>query len=143
MKKISLVVGILFLIVASFSSCKKEQVFSRHIFWFDKATSDSLTAAGVTLLSSSPVNYKPGDDDRWWGRVDVDHWYASQPEFDPYGMLSVSIAIDKGETKNFGYDIRAMASSMSGVDIIQHMPMSQGTFEMGHATTTYTQLIWQ
>jgi hypothetical protein len=147
MKKISIVLCMLILIIASFSSCKKEKVFSRHIFWFNKATSDSLKAAGAEILESTPIDYKPGMEDKWYARTDVDYWYTSEPEFDQYGMLCVSVGLDKGETKSFKYNITAlrpyMSSAYTPVEILQHMPLSQGSFQMEYATTTYTQLIWE
>ena len=143
MKKVSVFIVMLVLIVVSFSSCKKEIVYSHHIFWFNKATSDSLKAKGVETLRSSAIDYKPNIHDKWYSFADADDWYASEPAFDQYGMICLSIELKKNETKSFSYEIIAMGEMPSQEEILSHMSMLKGAFEMKYASTTYTQLIWE
>lgn len=63
-KNIHAVVFLLAVVIVFFVSCKKKekQYYSTHVFWFDKATRDSLVSSGnYYLMASYDYTFKGGE----------------------------------------------------------------------------------
>ncbi len=129
-----------------FISCKKEseeRILGTHIFWFDKATSDSLIANGYDELHLSITQFEfyPGDEVGF--SVLASDWDSTRPAIkNPSLMLRHKMV--SGDTTNFEYKIDAtplgVTPQKSGFNRLIN---SVGRAQLRGGEITYTKLEWK
>jgi len=147
MKKTWVILCTAILLPTFFFSCKKETSQSHHVFWFNKATSDSLKAAGASFLYSEPDNYDPINSDQWMYRTSTNNWKDVSPESYDVDLLYVQVFLSPGETKKIGYEISVGDNNnVPFADqnyFLQHIPNLKGNIDFTYQNNTITQLVWQ
>lgn len=129
------------------TACKKEKeqhVTGTHIFWFDKATSDSLREFDVEnlRLSTNSYDWYPGEMISF--STSVEDWTPSAPGENEKLML-LKLFVDAGPD-SVGYEIRPEPGIMKDTDLWlefkSHLQNFEGTVVVYPDSTTHTQLIW-
>jgi predicted small secreted protein len=145
MKKTWVILCVAIALPLLFFSCKKEKTQSYHVFWFDKATSDSLKAAGASFLYSEPDNYELIESDQWVYRTSINNWSDAETSGE-FGLLFIRVFLGEGETKKVGYKISVGDNNDVPFSdqnyFLQHIPNLKGSVDFKYQNSTRTQLIW-
>lgn len=124
-------------------SCHYERKV-QHVFWFDKATADSLTAHGYSAIScvnvlngQAPYNGMP-----LYTSVSLQRSFNSAPDCSANNVLMVSASLKKGESKTVSYviaDLRTVTDNFESAPPIRNW---SGTVTLTEDACGATQLTW-
>ncbi len=124
-------------------TCHYEGVF-KHIFWFDKATSDSLIAHGYTEVScvniitdQTPYNGMP-----MFTTVSSNRYFSSAPVCHQNNILCISGALKEGESLNTSYVIADLTNVKENFNSAPAIRNWSGTVTIIYGNCLATQLIW-
>ncbi len=129
-----------------FIACKKEtkdRVYATHIFWFDKATSDSLLVNGYGELHLDVpfIELHPGDVYR--PSALASDWDSIEPPIKS-ALLMVRYEMNPGDTISFEYSVDATPPGgnpqNSGFDQLKN---SSGQMKLKGGEIIDTKLEWK
>lgn len=128
-------------------SCKKEDtndVQATHIFWFDKATSDSLVANGFGEVHLEIPDLVLGKSDLYRPVVAAENWSAEAPPISS-DVIMVRLFMEQGETANHTYEIgiTPLGGSNGQTEALKHLVNANGTATFVADRVSYTQLLWK
>lgn len=126
-------------------SCKEEEkeVSGTHIFWFDKSTSDSLTANGYQMMEVSIPFVQLKNQDLLVRQASLTEWDNEQPSFQGAALV-LRHSMNVSDTVSLEYfAVPNILGAKADFTAFDRLKNSSGTLQLRGGVTTYTKLEWQ
>ncbi|MBA3682604.1 MAG: hypothetical protein H0W73_15805 [Bacteroidetes bacterium] len=125
-------------------SCQYEQsVLYKHVFWFNKSTSDSLIAHGVKKLYcwNMTNDLVPANGLKLRSETSSGYFFNSAPSCESINILTLSWYLKKGESATLSFQVIDSAMQYPP-EITTPLRNWIGTITISPDVCTTTQLVW-
>jgi hypothetical protein len=125
------------------AGCKKNKTYSTsYVFWFDKATKDSLVRYGAynfQCVTDQPA--KNGEPINMYVS-DTSFWYSSVPDCENRQPMYLMFNLHKGESRTVHYKIQKLSGSKGLYTVDGTLHNWEGTVTITQGTCGGLQLVW-